>query len=357
MVKQKGVALITVLLIVALVTIVAAEMAVRLQFQIKRTENLAFNQQAYWFAMGGESLVSLVLNESLAAKSGQFNLSQPWAVEEMSFPLEGGATISGSVKDLSSCFNLNASIKPPAKNEDGSKPNVSNEQSRNDANDANDSGRTENSKTFDIEPEQQLQFLLENAGLDSYDAEQVRDAILDWLDADSITRGYGAEDYVYEAKAAPYITANGHFVDLSELKLIQGLDTIASKNVLDDLLELACVVPNYAEQTLNVNTIKDDQAGVLTAMFGNKLSMQDAKSIISTRPIEGFAKIEDFWDLSEIKAIGNISARVKKQFSVTSKYFKLKTRTEYNQSWVDLSSIFALDKNGKFVVIARKIGV
>ncbi len=44
--KQKGVALITVMLIVALCAVIASQMTARLQVQMQRSANMVFNQQA-----------------------------------------------------------------------------------------------------------------------------------------------------------------------------------------------------------------------------------------------------------------------------------------------------------------------
>lgn len=352
--KQKGIALITVLLIVALVTIIAGEMAVRMQMQIKRLDNLNSNQQAYWYAVSAEELAKLTLKESAQENQGVFNLTQPWAVEDMVFPVEGGQ-ISGNINDLQACFNINSVVKQENNNNntDGMKIITNNGQQAEQNND-----EPEDKNALNPTPEQQFKRLLELAGVDDYNAEQIRDAIADWLDADSVTRGYGAEDYIYEAKQMPYLAANGYFVDKSELKLVQGLDDPATgQQALEQILPFVCVLPNSDKMVLNVNTLKQEQAEVLAAMFDNKLTVSAAGSVINARPDDGFDDINEFWQLSEIKAVGKVSKSFKEQFSVTTEYFQLQSKTEYNESWISLSSVIALDKQGNFVVIAREIGV
>lgn len=348
--KQKGIALITVLLIVALVTIIAAEMSVRMQMQIKRLDNLNSNQQAYWYAVSAEELAKLTLKESGQENDGVFNLTQPWAVEDMVFPVEGGQ-ISGNINDLQACFNINSVVKQANKSaNDGMKVMPQNT--------APDDSKQGDKNALSPTPEQQFKRLLELAGIDDYNAEQIRDAVADWLDADSVTRSYGAEDYMYEAKQMPYLAANGYFVDKSELKLIQGLDDPATgQQALNKILPFVCIVPNTDKMVLNVNTLKQDQAEVLAAMFDNKLTVSAAGSVINARPDDGFDDINEFWQLSEIKAVGKLGEKFKEQFSVTTEYFQLKSKTEYNESWISLNSVIALDKQGKFVVIAREIGV
>ncbi|MER2492404.1 type II secretion system minor pseudopilin GspK [Catenovulum sediminis] len=362
--KVKGVALITVLLIVALVTIIAAEMAVRLQMQIKRVDNIGANQQAYWFAIGGESLARLALTEAYQENSGRLDLSQPWAVEEMTYPLENGASLTGSIKDLRSCYNINAVTKVAARQNqqtsDGqnNNQNSSSNRTNNNADNNNSNSNNSNNNVLDPKSEEQFQHLLELAGIDNYEAEAIRDSVADWLDEDMQTRSYGAEDYIYEAKEFAYLPANSWFVDKSELKLIQGFDTVpeGAQN-LDKILPHICVIPNVNDSIVNVNTIQEDNAVVLSALFNNKLTVENAKRVIEARPDDGFKDIEEFWALPEIKAVGNVSNHLKSQFDVTSEYFLLQTKTEYNQSWINLTSLIALDAQGKFSVIARKIGV
>jgi general secretion pathway protein K len=59
--KSKGIALITVMLIVSLCAIIAAQMTTRLHMQMQRSTNINFNQQAYWYAMGAEAFAKRVL--------------------------------------------------------------------------------------------------------------------------------------------------------------------------------------------------------------------------------------------------------------------------------------------------------
>ena len=71
--KQKGVALIIVLMIVALVTVLATEMAGRLQLQVKRASNIKDNNQAYWYAMGAEQFARKSIGDLIELDSDIVN--------------------------------------------------------------------------------------------------------------------------------------------------------------------------------------------------------------------------------------------------------------------------------------------
>ena len=80
-VKQtpKGVALITVMLIIALIAILATQMTARLQLQMQRTTNIGSNQQAYWYAMGAEAFAKRILIQSFEDDAEVTHLGQLWA--------------------------------------------------------------------------------------------------------------------------------------------------------------------------------------------------------------------------------------------------------------------------------------
>ena len=105
--KQQGVALVTVLLIVALAAILATEMTARLQLQMQRAVNINFNQQAYWYAMGAEAFTKRVLVTAFEQDANTTNLGQIWAQGETTYPVDYGQ-ITGEIIDSQACLNLNA---------------------------------------------------------------------------------------------------------------------------------------------------------------------------------------------------------------------------------------------------------
>lgn len=117
--KQRGLALISVMLVLALCAIWASQITAHLSNQVNKSVNIELNQQAYWYAMGAESLAKMVLKESFKTDRDSTNLSQLWAQEEQTYPVEQG-TITGKIRDLRSCLNLNALRAPPPANADTS---------------------------------------------------------------------------------------------------------------------------------------------------------------------------------------------------------------------------------------------
>lgn len=322
---QKGVALITVMLIVALIAILATQMTARLQLQMQRTTNIGSNQQAYWYAMGAEAFAKSVLKQSFEDNAEVTHLGQMWAQGETSFPVDFGE-ITGEITDLHSCFNLNAL--------------------RTDNGDNNNTAKKSPARSAFEE----LLIALNIEGVGSFEAEYMADALTDWLDENaSITGSGGAEDNDYAAKEFPYLAANNYLASISELRVIEHFTV----NVIDKLKDYACVLPNSNLQKINLNTIAQDQPEILVAMLG--ISQNDVTQALSARGEEGFTSVDEFFNLSELSK-AKIAEETKQQFGVTSEYFKLKATASFNNSYFALNSIMKVDNKNNIRVISRIIG-
>lgn len=323
--KQTGVALITVMLIVALIAILATQMTARLQLQMQRTANIATNQQAYWYAMGAEAFAKSVLKQSFEDNSENTHLGQVWAQGETSFPVDFGQ-ITGEITDLHSCFNLNAL--------------------RTEDDDANNSVK----KSPIRRAFEELLIALNIEDVGSFEAEYMADALTDWLDPNSsISSSGGAEDNDYAAKEFPYLAANNFLASLSELRVIEHFTV----NVIEKLKDYACVLPNTNMNKINLNTIAQDKPEILVALLG--ISQNEASEALSARGEEGFKTVEEFFSLSELSK-AKIAPEQKQQFAVTSEYFKLKATASFNNSYFALNTIMKVDNKNNIRVISRIIG-
>ena len=116
--RQRGVALITVLLVVAIVTVVCAGMIARQQLSIRGTANQVQARQAWHYALGGEALAQSILRRDLRASgngSGQpavDHLLEPWALPQPAYDLdEGQGQVQIRIEDLAGRFNLNSLVR------------------------------------------------------------------------------------------------------------------------------------------------------------------------------------------------------------------------------------------------------
>ncbi|QDG40464.1 general secretion pathway protein GspK [Alteromonas mediterranea] len=324
--KQQGVALMIVLMIVALVAVLATEMGTRLQLQVQRTMNLKDNNQAYWYAMGAEAFARKSIQSLVEESPEVISIDQPWA-QEFSYPLENGG-LTANLEDLQACFNLNAITSGSASNN---------------ANSAS-SNTTEAMEAFHT-----MLLSLSVDGLDNYTADTLRDSLADWVDDDDNMRPYGAEDSEYESREFPYLAANGPLASKSELRIINGV----SPEWLNALLPLVCVIPDYSELKINVNTLEEEDAPLLAGLTG--LDIQQAASLLSSRPQNGWDDTNAFLSEPFIQALNLTSSR-QDWFSVKTEYFMLHTKTQYNKATFKLSTVFHASADSGVNVVNREFG-
>jgi general secretion pathway protein K len=254
--RQRGVALVTALLVVSLATVAAVAMATRLHVDVRRTGNLLHGEQAYAYALAAESWARVILRRD-ADDSKIDTLGEDWATALPPIAVEGGF-VSGRIEDLQGRFNVNNLVGADGK---PSEP--------------------------DLEYFKRLLGLLEvETGLAT--------ALLDWIDADiNATFPDGAEDDVYLLETPPYRTANRPLVSISELRLVKGF----SAEVIARLEPYVTALPEPT--ALNVNTAT---APVLQALHA-ELGASDAEQMIEARGDDGFTELEAFLALDALAGL------------------------------------------------------
>jgi len=344
--KQQGVALIIVLMIVALVSVLATEMGARLQLQMARASAIKDSNQAYWYAIGAEEFARKSIAKLIKKDKDVVTLEDGWS-EEFTFPLEGGG-IQAQLTDMQTCFNLNA-VKVDKKSQlpTSPKPKPGSPVPKKTPN--SPSPAPDPNKKFD--EAEAFQLLLENSipELDSYTKDVVTDSLTDWLDEDdNITRD-GAEDADYSSLINPYLAANSSMASKSEIRLVNGVDP----KWIMQLLPHICVIPNLDRVQININTITEEQAPVLAALTG--LNLDDAQSLISSRPLAGFKDKQTFID-DPVFGIDPLSDAKKDWFTLNTEYFLLRTKTRYNNASFAMSSLIKVGDDDKITVIRREFG-
>ncbi|KAE8176282.1 MULTISPECIES: type II secretion system minor pseudopilin GspK [Photobacterium] len=332
MIKQRGVALIVVLLLVALMSLLAVQMTERLQLNFHRVQNQVEHQQSYWYSLGIEALASQALKQSLK-DSKTVNLTQAWAVGEQSYPLDSNAVISGNLTDKQTCFNLNAFKNIKA-------------------------GAGSSKQPFLVT---YLQNILTESGVDDYEAEVIADSSWEFVDDNTtVESAYGAEDSTYESFQPPYVTANDWLADGSEFRAINGV----SDKIYQQVKGLICALPTD-DMLLNVNTITEKNAVLLSALFAPSLSLQDAQKIIIERDKKHtvWDSVADFMKLVPQPPTQDADSgkdkttnTMEKYLTVTSHYFSLDAEIKVDRARVRAVALFNRDDKNKVTVVRRQYG-
>lgn len=107
--RQRGVALLSVLLITALVTLVVSNMLARQRLNLHSSSNLLQQQQLWNLALSGESWARQQLLEDARSEGGLLvtHLGQHWAQPAPLFEIDGGR-IHIQLEDLGARLNLNS---------------------------------------------------------------------------------------------------------------------------------------------------------------------------------------------------------------------------------------------------------
>lgn len=316
--RQDGAALIIVMLVVALVAVLAVSMSGRLQMSVLRTSNFQQAEQAYWYWLSAEEVVKDLLHEEMSENDNVANREQQWFIAGESgarFPVPDGL-IAGRIRDLHSCFNLNAL-------------------------------RVSGEGQQDLLTRRRAQFRLllaaANPDIDAYTVDVITDSLVDWLDADSdIISSYGAEDSDYQSLVVPYRAANTLLAHVSELRLIRGV----TADIYNNLLPHVCVIPRSSVLSININTLSDEAAPVLHAITVGAVDLGGAQSALESRDMQGFESFEEARNSNVLSSIATAQLRPNlgggpqtagmpmlgtslDDIGVSSEYFELNTEVVY----------------------------
>ncbi|PTS82814.1 general secretion pathway protein GspK [Pseudomonas sp. HMWF032] len=305
--RQRGMALITVLLVVAVVTVVSAGIIARQQLSIRSSANQLHVRQAWHYALGGETLAKAILQRDLRQGDPRApidHLAEIWAKPQAPFSLDEGGTLQVQINDPTGRFNLNSLLRQGQPNEAALG---------------------------------QLRRLLLGLQIDTPYAER----LLDWLDADDQPRGgYGAEDNQYLLALPPYRAANRELADVSELRLLLDMNEADYQR----LLPYVSALP--ADATLNVNTAS---ARVL-ASLAEGLPLSTAQGLVAARGREGYRDVPSF-----TAQLGGLQVQ-SQGLAVGSQYFQVVSEVTVGERRQTLRSTVQRANDGRVYVLARDLG-
>ena len=257
--SQRGIALLTILVMVALATILAATIAKRQTNTAENTGYLMRQDQSLLYAKSAEAFFSELLIQDSDNGGNIDHLQENWAKPMPAFPVEDGF-VSGRLLDESGKFNLNNLLKA-----DGS---------------VDDSAR------------RWFEKLLQRVGLPA----ELSQAVIDWQDADDETTGaMGAESNYYQGLDPSYLASNTRFHQVEELKLVRGFE---GKNY-DLIAPYVTALPEATK--INMNTA----APLLLASIDPKLDVKTLEQELKAKQAEltYFNSVEDLWKLNAFSGI------------------------------------------------------
>jgi general secretion pathway protein K len=302
--KQRGVAVLTAMLVVTLGTMIAVNLMWNASLDLRRTSSALAADQGLMYLLGAEAWAGDILRQDLVDSVVSDHLGEIWATQLPPVPVDGGV-ISGRIDDLQGRFNLNNLVTS-----DGLEDELA---------------------------RRQFERLLESLELDP----GLAGVVLDWLDPNVESEfPYGAEDSTYSDFDPPYRTPNTAITSPSELLAMSGFE-------LEDyrlLLPFVTALP-YGTR-LNVNTAPD----VVLASLSDDIDLSRSASLVEERGGADFADISASFG-------GDVEPPMLLRIDGVTQYFMLTSTVALGTNQFTMYSVLQRDNSGIVRAIFRSLGV
>lgn len=295
--KERGAALLAVLMLVAVMGAIAAAALERLRLSTALAINHASLEQARAYAVGVETLLALRADDLVAEDPEVTSLEGDWNGTQRRIPLPGEGLAEGTIRDGGNCFNLNGLVEgePPSRLAP---------------------------RSAGVE---QFTGLMVVLGVPQGEAASVAAAAADWADSDTEATPGGAEDAAYAGAGQPYRPGNTLFAEASELRAVSGV----SPELYTKVRPYLCALPTAELSPINVNTLLPRDAPLLAMLAPRRLAPAQAAAALGRRPAKGWRTMDEF-----LKALGGAQSALPldrtNQLQLNSRWFALELRIEFN---------------------------
>jgi general secretion pathway protein K len=308
--KQRGIALITAIVLVAIATVLAVHIGTRASLDLRRTSGLISLDQGWHVALGAEAWAIEVLRAD--REDTQIDdLTEPWAQPLPPLPVDGG-TMRGALEDMQGRFNVNNLV-------------------------------VHDTATKELKVDElsiaRFERLLTFAGADPRWAR----ILADWIDTDTLP-GFpeGAEDGAYLAQNPPYRAANGPVTTVSELLSLPGMTLEEYERIRPYVAALPVGIP------VNVCTAA---APVLAALIEGGTDYGDVEVLASNRRDGCFPTLDDLRADPAVEF-----GALERSISETSNWFRAVTAVRIGTSELTLYSLIERTSAGGSRTVLRSTG-
>lgn len=304
--QQKGIALLTVLLVFGLAAFIARDMLLTGFTDTQNQIALNNSRQAMYYALGGEAYARELLwrdrDEDIDQDRNVDGKSDAWHSDELAFPLDEGQ-LQIRVTDLQGRFNL--------------------------------SNLRADSGAVDAVAVSQLRRLLSRIGVEP----DLAYRLADWVDEDRQLGSRGAEDEAYLGGESPQLTANTRLATLSEINNLAQL----SEKQYQDLTRYLTTLPERTK--LNVNTV----AVEVVSALAEQVNERGASALEARQDVKSYDNVSQA--LSET---GLAPASLSTFLDTSSEYYQIEVIALYRNRSARLRSVVHRQRSdGKTRVIYR----
>lgn len=310
--NNKGMALLVVMLLLALMATLAISINQYWYSAFSRTATQQTRIQAKWMLLGGEIFARQRLAENLQSEP-VVHLGQAWAQPDQAFRTEDG-NIAISFSDAQSCFNINTLNY---RFREAETPEAT-------------SAADHDKKTAPVFQANitHLVFkaLLANLGVNEAESQRIAGSI--------------------EARLAPGMLA---FSDISELRQLPGI----SRERFLQLTPLLCALPER-KPSMNINTLGQQHLPLLQALFLNQATRDAMQRLLMARPASGWKGINDPAFQQTLQSLHLPPLEAEKLLTTRSRYFYVRLSTDSENGSYRLQSLLRYERQ-KISVMDRQI--
>ncbi|TXC74335.1 general secretion pathway protein GspK [Sphingorhabdus soli] len=316
--SERGAALLTVLLLVAVMATIAATALDRLSLATRLAGNAVTLGQARAWLGTAELLATTRLEDLVAASPGETTLAGGWMGIERTIALPDGASVRATVRDGGNCFNLNSLVEATPDGMLVARPRAG----------------------------EQFAALMVLLGIGSGEALGVAGATTDFIDSDSVVGPAGGEDGAYGGRDAA-LPANRLLADKSELRAVAGV----TPRIYATLDPWICALPVAELSPINVNTLLPEQSLLLAMLASTQLTPALARAQLAGRPQGGYGSVYRFW-ASPILASLKLPSEVTAQTQVRTTWFTLSASVA--AGGLDVTEAALIDARQAPAVVVRR---
>lgn len=308
--RQRGVALLMVLILLVLMSVMAAKISQQFSGNLQRIQYQLSQQQLRWAILGADKQVLNALAKDVADPQKAGSVQQLWKE-----PLErddGEVTLKSELVDGQNCFNVNALLGPA-----DSSPAPGNAP----ADGAPAASNDPNALSPEAQREKILEYLLTSTGINPVSAETVYQQLEEYLGVEKPEQDSSRRDFTqaYAAQKPPRVPARQMMYSISELKLLPGFPLSYYAKVKT----LLCALP-ATKTAININTLSRDEAPLLSALFFGSLTAEDVMRLIDQRPEAGWETLEAFkTQLEQQFPVKSQAANLDKYITLNSQFYTL----------------------------------
>ncbi|MDR2262404.1 MAG: type II secretion system minor pseudopilin GspK [Enterobacter asburiae] len=294
--QQRGVALLVVLILLVMMSALAAKISQQFCRNLQKTHYQVSQQQLRWAIQAQEKVVKDRLQNDASGESKPLDPDGDWHQ-----PLETQGedyTVVGQVEDAQDCFNVNNLLA------------------------ADKAAQGQETQAVPEKPlkERIVEQILTDSGVSQTSSEEVYQQLVDYLDGDTTTVKEGAETDAWAGVVPARQPANQMMRTIAEIKLLPAFPAAAYPKVR----KLLCALPDSASK-VDVNTLKPEQAALLAALFPGKFNEDDAVRLLASRPETGWENMETFSKALEqaFPQLKDDLPQVADFLSINSRYFRV----------------------------------